>query len=126
MTLLEECIAENKELGLEAAQEQMDFIFSILEEHGINKRLWLTEVLTVSESYGDNPPADIMESFLPWNLSPEAKERFSQDSFFEIGDANFKEQADGKVFHIKADGTFEEINIGQLTGDEFEKLTGIC
>jgi hypothetical protein len=126
MTLKEESLAENEELALQAAQEQMEFIFNILEEHGINKRLWLTEVLAVSESHGDNPPADIMESFLPWNLSPEAKERFSQDTFYTIGEDTFKERADGKIFHVQADGTEEEITFDEMTGLGFEKLAGIC
>lgn len=52
VTLREESLAENKELGLEAMQEQMDVIFAVLHEHGINSRLWMQEYLEAAERNG--------------------------------------------------------------------------
>lgn len=124
VTLREESLAENKELGLEAMQEQMDFIFAILHEHGINSRLWMQEYLEAAERNGGKAPADL-EKFLPWNLPAEAKARLSKDSAFSYGKANFIQKGDGTVFHLRKDGTREKIDIGSLTGDEFDKLTGL-
>ena len=124
VTLREESLAENKELGLEAMQEQMDFIFAVLHEHGINSRLWMQEYLEAAEKNGGNAPADF-EKFLPWNLSAEAKARLSKDSTFSYGKANFIQKSDGTVLHLRKDGSSEKIDIGSLTGNEFDKLTGL-
>ena len=124
VTMRDESLAENKELGLEAMQEQMDVIFAVLHEHGINSRLWMQEYLESAEKNGGKPPADF-EKFLPWNLTAEAKARLSKDSAFSYGKANFIQKGDGTVFHLRKDGTREKIDIGSLTGDEFDKLTGL-
>jgi hypothetical protein len=124
MTLREESLAENKELGLEEMQEQMDLIFKVLHEHGINSELWLQEYLEACASNDWQAPADF-ERFLPWNLSPSARERLSKETKFQYGDAHFVRSNDGSVFHLEDSGKRTKVDIGGLTGDEFEKLTGV-
>lgn len=125
MTLREESLAENKELGLEQVQEQMDFIFGILHQHGINSQLWLEEYIAASQANGMKAPPDV-ESWLPWNLTDEQKNRFSKETFFEHGDAKFVRSNTGKTFLLQKDGSRKEMKIGDLTASEFEKLTGLC
>jgi hypothetical protein len=124
MTLKEESLAENKALGLEQMQEQMDVIFAVLHEHGINSRLWMEEYFTASQANGLNVPADF-EKFLPWNLSSETKKRLSKDSTFSYGNAQFLQTNDGTVYHLRKDGTRVKIIIGDLTAEEFARLTGV-
>lgn len=124
VTLREESFAESKLLGLDQMQAQMDAIFSVLHEHGINTRLWLEEYLAACEKNDWNAPADF-QSFLPWNLSPQAKARLSKDSFFSYGDAHFMQSTDGTVYHLQKNGTRVKISIGDLTAEEFEALTGL-
>lgn len=123
MTLKEESAAENKKLGLEESQAQMDFIFTILNEHGINSRLWLQEYIAAAQTSGMNAPD--LDKWLPWNLSSELKDRLSRDSYFEYGQARFVQTSNGTVFYLPPDGTRQEISIGDLTAAEFEKLTGL-
>ncbi len=125
LTLREESLIENKELGLEKQQEQMDAIFSMLKQHGINSRLWLEEYLIACESNGGNTPPDF-ERFLPWNMSPEDRKRLSKDSFFSYGDARFVAKADGSVFHLREDGKKVKVNFGDMTGEEFDRLVGFA
>jgi hypothetical protein len=123
LTLREESLAENKVLGLDQQQQQMDFIFSVLHEHGINSRLWMEEYLRACQSNGFQAPPDF-EKFLPWNLSPEVRERLSRDSFFSYGNAKFIQKNDGTVYHLHPDGTHVKVNIGDMTAAEFDSLTG--
>ena len=123
ITLKEESLAENKALGLEGVQEQMDTIFAILRQHGINSRLWMEEVFAVSGANNWNLPPDF-EKFLPWNLSPAAKERLSKDCTFVYGNAQFLQTNDGTVYHLCNNGTRIKVNFGDMTGDEFEQLIG--
>jgi len=125
MTLREESLAENEALGLEDMQEQMDQIFQVLNEHGINGELWLQEYLEACANNGWQAPLDF-ERFLPWNLSPAAKERLSKETTFQYGNAHFVRTNHGSVFQLQADGTRKKVDIGGMTGREFEKLTGIC
>ena len=124
VTLRDESLAENKELGLEAMQEQMDLLFAVLHEHGINSRLWMQEYLEAAERNGGTAPVDF-KKFLPWNLTAEAKARMSKDSVFSYAKANFIQNSHGTVLHLRKDGTREKIDIGSLTGDQFDKLTGL-
>jgi hypothetical protein len=124
MTLREESLAENKVLGLEQMQEQMDLIFATLHEHGINSKLWMEEYLASCEKNGWSAPNDF-EKFLPWNLSSEIKERLSKDSTFSYGKARFLQTNNGPVYHLREDGSRVKIDIGNLTWEEFEQLTGI-
>jgi hypothetical protein len=124
MTLREESLAENEVLGLQGMQGQMDLIFKVLHEHGINSQLWLEEYLTACEQNGGRPPRDF-EKFLPWNLSPAAKERLSKETTFQYGNAHFVRANDGSVFHVRPGGTRAKVDIGGMTAEEFEKLTGI-
>jgi hypothetical protein len=124
ITLREESLAENKALGLEEMQVQMDAIFAILHEHGINSRLWLSEYLSACENHIWDSPADF-QKFLPWNLSTGTKARLSKESFFSHGNANFMQSPDGTVYHLRENGTRAPIIIGDLTAEEFEKLTGM-
>jgi hypothetical protein len=124
MTLREECLAENKEIGLEQAQERFDLIFKVLHEHGINSQLWLQEYLEACAAHGGQTPPDF-ERFLPWNLSSAQKARLSQESTFQMGDANFVRTGNGSVFHLEENGRRTKIDIGSLTGEQFEKLTGL-
>ncbi len=124
ITLREESLAENKALGLEETQKQMNVIFGILHEHGINSQLWMEEYFTASEANGWKAPEDL-EKYLPWNLSPEIKTRLSKDSFFSHGNATFVRTGTGTVFHLRKDGTRVEIVIGDLTWEEFEELTRV-
>ncbi len=125
MTLKEESLLENKELGLEPMQEQMDFIFQVLHEHGINSRLWLEEYMAAAMANGMQAPPNF-EKWLPWNLSADQKKRFSQDSYFEHGHARFVQTNTGITYHLRPDGSRKEMKIGDLTASQFEKLTGLC
>jgi hypothetical protein len=100
----------------------MDFIFGILKEHGINSRLWLEEYFTACEVNGGNAPANL-DRFMPWNLSDEDRRRLSQDTVVYHGKAQFIEKPDGK-YHVKADGKLEKVDIGELTWQEYQQLTG--
>lgn len=122
VTLREESLAENKDLGLEDIQEQMDFIFAILHEHGINSRLWLSEYMTHCEKTGSDAPPNLSK-FLPWNLSAAVKQRLSKESFFSYGKAQFVQANDGTVYHLRKNGSREAIKIGDLTAEEFDALT---
>lgn len=121
VTLREECLAENKALGLESTQEQMDFIFAVLNQHGINSQLWLEEYLTACEANGGNAPPDF-EKFLPWNLSSEARKRLARESTFTHGKAQFVRTNNGTVYHVRKDGSRVKVDIGDMTYDEFDKL----
>jgi hypothetical protein len=123
-TLREESLAENKALGLEQIQEQMDVIFAILHRHGINARLWLEEVIASCQANGQNLSADF-EKFLPWNLNPEMRDRLSKDSTFSYGKAQFLEKNDGTVYHLRQDGAKVKVKFADMTGDEFEQLIGV-
>lgn len=125
MTLREESLAENKELGMEQVQEQMDFIFGILHQHGINSQLWLEEYIGAAQANGMQAPPDV-EKWLPWNLTAEQKQRFSKETFFEHGRAKFVRSNTGKTYLLQKDGSRKEMSIGDLTAAEFEKLTGLC
>jgi hypothetical protein len=122
--LKEESLAENKALGLEQMQEEMDMIFSVLKQNGINIRLWMEEYLTACEESGGNAPPDC-EKFLPWNMSPELRARVSRESTFSHGSAKFIQAPDGTVYHAQKDGRRIPIVIGDMTAEEFEKLTGL-
>lgn len=121
VTLKEESLAENKALGLEKEQEQMEEIFTVLHEHGINSRLWMEEYIGACQANGMQAPADF-EKFLPWNLSPEAKKRLSRESTFSYGNAQFIQSPDGTVYHLRKDGSRVKIIIGDLTYEELEAL----
>lgn len=121
LTLREESLAENMKLGLEQQQEQMDFIFSVLHQHGINGRLWMQEYFAACNVNGKLAQQEV-EKFLPWNLPSEAKQRLSKDCNFSYGNAQFVQTNDGTTYHIQMDGTRIKINIGDMTFDEFEKL----
>ncbi len=122
MTLREESLAENEELGLQGIQEQMDLIFKVLNEHGINSELWLKEYL---EACSEGQPPEDFERFLPWNLSSSAKERLSKETMFQLGEAQFVRSNNGSVFHLADNGKRTKVDIGGMTGEEFEKLTGV-
>lgn len=122
MTLREESLAENEELGLQRVQEQMDLIFKVLNEHGINCELWLKEYF---EACSEGHPPEDFERFLPWNLSAEAKERLSKETMFQHGKAQFIRSNDGSVFHLEDNGKRTKVDIGGMTWEEFGKLTGV-
>lgn len=121
ITLRDECLAENKELGLEDMQEQMDLIFSVLHQHGINSQLWLEEYLAACEANGGNAPPDV-DNFLPWNLSVEKKKRLSKNSTFTHGKALFVRTNRGAVYHVRKDGRRVKIDFGEMTAEELEQL----
>lgn len=124
ITLKEESLAENKAHGLDHMQEQMDLIFSVLHQNGINSRLWLEEYLAACSRNGGNAPPDF-EKFLPWNMSPETRARLSKESTFSQGHASFIQSPNGTVYHLQKDGSRIPIIIGDLTAEEFEELTGL-
>jgi hypothetical protein len=90
-SLKAESLAENKELGLERSQEMFDTIFAVLRQHNIDEKLWLTEYLEacgVVDSMMDGrvppkPPADF-ERFLPWNMSPEMRQRLQKRTLIHL------------------------------------------
>ena len=121
MTLRDESLAEDKELGIEHISEQMNVIKETLIQNGINFRLWLEEYLLAAENNGMRPPANF-EDYLPWNMSHEMKERLSKDSIFKRGNVTFLERADGTIYHLFPDGTKQKIDIDSMTAEEFDKL----
>ena len=44
---------------------------------------------------------------------------------FRYGDAQFVRSNDGSVFHLEVGGKRTKVDIGSMTGEEFEKLTGV-
>lgn len=121
ITLREENLAEDKELGIEHITNEMTLIRDVLYQHGINFRLWLTEYLTAAEQNDMKPPSNF-EDYLPWNMSSEMKERLSKNTTFSYGNANFLQKTNGTVYHLLPDGTQKVIDIGSLTAEEFDKL----
>lgn len=105
-------------------QEQMDLIFGVLRQHGINTQLWLEEVFTACEGNGWKSPPDY-EKFLPWNLSPATRDRLSKDCTFSHGNAQFLRKNDGTVYHLRKDGTKVKVDFADMTGDEFEQFIGV-
>ena len=52
-------------------------IFKTLKLHGINQHTWLLAYLHECASHGSQPPDDLTR-YLPWNMSEQLKQRFSQ------------------------------------------------
>ena len=105
-------------------QEQMDLIFSVLREHGINIRLWMEEYMTACAESGGTAPLDF-EIFLPWNMPTDMRARLSKESVFTQGNATFIQAPSGTVYHLQKNGMRVPIDLGDLTAEEFEELTGL-
>lgn len=123
LTLREESLLENKELGLEDVQEKMNVIFKLLNEYGINSELWLAEYLENCQKNGGVPKD--FERFLPWNLSPADKQRLSKETTFRHGNAQFVRSNHGSIFHLEEGGKRTKVDFGSMTAAEFDKLTGL-
>ncbi len=90
-SLKAQCLAENKELGLEDSQEMFDTIFAVLRQHNIDEKLWLTEYLEacgvvdsmIGSGVKPKPPADF-ERFLPWNMSEDMRMRLQKRTLIHL------------------------------------------
>jgi len=76
-------------------------VCAVIESYGLNPHTWIIELTQACEDSGGHLPD--CDRFMPWNMTPADRLRFSQPRPFQVGDKIY-ESEHGRIFELDAAG----------------------